>query len=157
MLYVRVVSHINYAKRDADAREHHEGLGTLVLKLLGAVPLLPYPASRGVSGEGPPAGAHSPLGEEELEVVVCQGGRGESPRADESGPLVSEIFLASDKVGEAYRSAWQRPRAWAPERATISWSLKLPGGQFIVYGIANGISVPHASEDLSRTSVSRER
>lgn len=51
--------------------KHHEGLGLLVLKLLGAVPLLPLPL----------------LVEEELVVVVGQNGGGEGPGTIEAGAV----------------------------------------------------------------------
>lgn len=51
--------------------KHHEGLGLLVLILLGAVPLLPLPL----------------LVEKELVVVVSHDGRGEGPGAVEAGAV----------------------------------------------------------------------
>jgi hypothetical protein len=52
-------------------RQHHEGLGRAVGELSGTAPLPPGPL----------------LVKEQLEVVVGEGGRGESPSAIESGSV----------------------------------------------------------------------
>ena len=105
--------------------QHHEGLGGLVLVLLGAVPLLPLPL----------------LLDQQAEVVVGQDGGGESPGTSEAGAV---SVAAAEGVGARQSDNLLVVEAHAVEDVAEVVGALSGVGQTAVGGASNGLAVATA-------------